>query len=236
MLYYLFIILGLLFFIEATTSTCRKCGYIIDKPESGLVLQSSLGLLSRVLVFMFTPVIGAASDGGRLLENNYDIIIPYLIIILFVFMSVLFRDRVLTVYMSLISRMTQYGSLFVRLKKDDVWKYEVKRTKKRMYSKYPFLYFIALISYVPYYLSWPVIMILLGEFNESRGLILGLSSVLNGLNTILLTAIVDPKLVQLGKAKRVICVVYDDLLSIRFVASIVSLVMMILIIGGITML
>ncbi len=54
----LYIILALLFMVESSTSISRKAGYNIDNPSTGFVFQSSISLLSRVLVFMFIPLLG----------------------------------------------------------------------------------------------------------------------------------------------------------------------------------
>ena len=74
----LFLILAFLFCVEAATSISRKSGYAINNAASGLILQSSLGLLSRALIFMFMPLIGALADTGSLYSGGYSITLSFL--------------------------------------------------------------------------------------------------------------------------------------------------------------
>jgi len=79
-----------------------------------------------------------------------------------------------------------------------------------------------LIAYIPYYLSWPLVMLLLDLFPENRGFILGISSLFNGVNTILLTIFIDPKLSQIGNYKRIVSNIYIDIIEIRILSSLIA--------------
>ncbi|MEI8668066.1 DUF2837 family protein [Pseudoalteromonas sp. B131b] len=222
MVTYLFIIMALLFAIEASTALARKAGYLMEKPESGLILQSSLSLMSRLLIFMFMPLIGALSDKGSVYENISELLFGYLIIPFFLLAIYICRVKILTLYYILTTRMLSNGSFFKSVKLDKVATSLKIKKNKPIYKKFISLYMLVIIAYIPYYLAWPSIMVLIDIYPENRGFLLGMSSVLNGFNTIILTIFVDPKLVQIGKQKRLIINLYDDLILLRFVASLIS--------------
>lgn len=227
---YLFIILSALFAIEASTSLARKAGYSTINPASGLILQSSLGLVSRALIFMFMPLIGSASDNGLLLDNILDIPINFLFVPILLLLLFNFRNKVETLFKILLIRVNENGSYFKKSKSSiELTSIGKNYNVIKGFKRFKLLYLVVLFAYVPYYLSWPIIMILLDKFIEHRGLILGLSSVLNGINTIILTVFVDPKLAQMGQYKRTISMVYDDLIAVRVVSAIVAFLLLLLI-------
>jgi hypothetical protein len=125
-------------------------------------------------------------------------------------------------------RISESGSYFKKSKNN----YKINFIKGNSFRKFKKLYLMAFIAYIPYYLSWSLIIILLDKYNENRGLILGLSSVFNGINTIIITTIIDPKLAQLGNYNNIINRVYNDLIFIRLFVAIVTF----FILGLITML
>lgn len=214
----LFVILGLLFAVEATTSISRKAGYVIANPSSGFIFQSSLSLVSRALIFMFMPMLGYLSDKNNLINDYRGIILMYLFIPFFLWLVYLFRFKIEGLYGVLLLRISESGNYFKKTKNS----YTVNTIKGNSFKKFKKLYLIVFVAYVPYYISWSLIIILLDKYNESRGLILGLSSVFNGINTIIITTVVDPKLAQLGKYNNLIAKVYNDLILIRLFIAIVS--------------
>jgi hypothetical protein len=206
--------------VEASTSICRNAGYLIGNPAGGLILQSSLGLLSRILVFMFLPIVGAVSDSGNIVSEYYEIALCYMMMPLGLYVLYLNKKHILFLYELLIERVSVNGSLFKSVFDSNVSKRVQK--KRSFFKKFKRLYLISFLAYVPYYVSWPIIILLLGVFNENRGLILGLSSVLTGINTLVLTTIVDPKLIQIGRCRKVISIVYNDLIKIRIYSSLLG--------------
>ena len=73
----LFILIGLIFLVELSTSISRKAGYVIGNPSSGFIFQSSLALVSRALVFMFIPILGYLSDKNLLSESYLKILLLF---------------------------------------------------------------------------------------------------------------------------------------------------------------
>lgn len=208
---------------ESATSLSRKAGYKINNPSTGFVFQSSLSLISRALSFMFMPLLGFLADKNDLIQSHFHLLILYWILPISLFFVCFFRSKIEFIFSVLLYRMDKEGSFF---KKTDISKLPTVKTRcdkpLRKYKKFKKLYNIFLLSYIPFYLSWPVIIVLLQEFNEYRGTILGLSSVFNGINTILITIFIDPKLTQLGNYSKLIQVIYLDLVLLRLIASIIG--------------
>jgi hypothetical protein len=65
-----FFILAVLFSIEALTSLSRLAGYNVNRSEGGFILQSSMAMVSRVLVFFMLPIIGFMGDSGYFYTLN----------------------------------------------------------------------------------------------------------------------------------------------------------------------
>lgn len=220
MILLLFLLLALLMATEACTAIARKSGYSINNPASGFVFQSSLSLLSRIMVFIFMPLLGFLADTNNLSVSDLYLILLFTPTILILLMVYLFRYKIEKVIAALLHRINIHGTFFK--KTNEIIK--IKKNKKIILKNFKKLYASFVIAYIPYYLAWPVTVLLMTEFNEYRATILGLSSIFNGINTIFITLLLDPKLTQLGKYPNIINSVYSDLLILRFIASIVSLV------------
>lgn len=226
MIIILFIILGLLNTIEASTTISRRAGYSLENPAGGLIFQSSLSLLSRALIFMFMPILGSMADSNNLLSNKIQVLYLFLLTPGFLIIINLFKINIEKIFGQLLLNINDYGSYFK-------WSsniYIVQNERKKLNKKSISFYLLVLIAYIPYYLSWPLIIILLDSFNEKRGLILGLSSVFNGLNTIIITLWIDPRLAKLGLYKNLILKTYSDLLCVRVLSSFIAFLILAIII------
>lgn len=224
MIIFLFFLLSLLMAIEASTSLSRMSGYAIKCPEGGLILQSSLALLSRMIMFMFMPFLGFLSDINQLESTYYSYILFYLLFPTALGGVYFFRNNIINLYINLINRISINGSFFsgkTSLFTNSIHKFRDDKDLKPLNS----FFILAFVAYVPYYLSWPLIILLLNEFNEYRGMILGLSSVFNGVNTILLTLFIDPMLVKLGRYSSLLASIYSKLVLLRIYSSLLSLLL-----------
>jgi hypothetical protein len=231
----LFILLGFLVSIEASTSISRKSGYMINNPSTGFVFQSSLSLVSRAVIFMFMPLLGYLADKNELLKVTSDILYLYSFIPISLFLLYIIRYKLEKVYMNLLHRMNIHGSFFKSIRDENIEVIKFKKIKSLKKTKYfKKLYLIFLLSYIPYYLAWPIIIILLTIYNDNRAMILGMSSVFNGINTIIITLFIDPKLTQLGKYNRLIQYVYNDLVLLRFYASMIAYFILLLFVLGVS--
>lgn len=217
MVFLLFCLLSVLFFVEASTSLSRLSGYHLGFPEGGLILQSSLALLSRMVMFLFMPLLGYLADTNALLIDFRFIVLFYLIVPFSLFLIYFFKYKFIGIYKVLILSVKSYGTFFKFLSVG-VAPHGPKYKRVRLKALRKF-YFLVFFSYIPYYLAWPALIFLLREFPENRAMIIGLSSVFNGINTIILTMFVDPKLIQFGKYSYINQSIYFDLIVCRWVAS-----------------
>lgn len=223
----LFIILSILFVIEASTSLARLAGYFLKFPEGGLVLQSSLSLFSRMLMFIFMPYLGYLADDDNLYNELWEIFLDFLIVPFFLIAMYVFRSFFLDNYLMLIMSVKNTGGFFDFSQKFRSFSFEFKRRKIKPLKKF---YLLVFLAYIPYYMAWPLVIFFMKEFNEYRATILGLSSLFNGINTIILTVFVDPKLVSFGRRVRLLPQIYNDLVLIRvyscFTSVLITLMVM----------
>lgn len=224
-MFILFLLLSILMLIEASTSLSRLTGYLLKTPESGLILQSSLSLISRMVMFLFMPFLGYLSDKQTLTTENATLIFYSFLMPLSLILLHLINGQVMHIYTVLIKRISEHGSLFHGVsffKKTTTHKNLIFKKTNSLNN----FYFLTLLAYVPYYLAWPIVIILLDAFHDQRAMILGMSSVFNGVNTIILTVFIDPKLIKIGKYKRILPSVYFNLIKMRIIASLLSILVL----------
>lgn len=217
----MFSLLSLLMAVEASTSIARKSGYAINSPASGFVFQNSLSLLSRVLVFAFMPLLGYLSDTNSLNIGGLNLILLFALTPLLLVVTYLSRFKLEQLFTVLLLRINSHGTFFRRTNE----RVSIKKTNKSFLGRFNKLYVFFVLAYIPFYLAWPTTIILMTEFNDYRATILGLSSIFNGINTIFITVFLDPKLTQLGKYLRIINSIYVDLIMLRVMAALFSLLL-----------
>lgn len=218
----LFFLLSILYVLEASTNIARKSGYNINNASSGLFFQSALGILSRLIMFVFMPLLGFLADTSKL-EINY-----FLLFYLFVPFSILI------LYTKSKSVEYFFGRILLRLSERGSYFKKSKSAYKSMpYFKREILSLKFKISYVlvgiPFYVSWPLIILALIMFEDYRATIIGMSALFNGLYTLYLSVIVDPVLSKLGNYKNIITIVYDDIVFLKLISSTISVVLFFLI-------
>lgn len=220
LIFLLFTIISILFAIEASTSLARVAGINANNLASGLQLQSGLSLFSRALMSIFMPSLGAMADAGTLNEQN--LLVLYCatgLIPISIYIAYLSKYNIIRVYSSIAANLVERGTYLPisisNINANMICDRNISRLKKLNTFRV-----ITLLSYFPYYLSWPVIILLLSYFPDDRGLIIGLSSIMNGINTLALVLYVDPYLIKLSKHKRISNLVYHDQINMRVFASI----------------
>jgi len=126
----LFFLLTILYALEASTNIARKSGYNINNASSGLFFQSALGILSRLIMFVFMPLLGFLADTSKL-EINY-----FLLFYLLVPFSILILHKksrsVEYFYGNIILRLSETGSYFKRAK-------SIYKSKPLFKKKYSFI-------------------------------------------------------------------------------------------------
>jgi hypothetical protein len=217
----LFALISILFAVEASTSLARVAGLSTGNLASGLQVQSGLSLLSRTLMAIFMPTLGAFSDSGKFSESSLSIIffstalIPTSIIIVYIL-----RHYIIRIYQYTTTNLVKHGSYFPPgiASRNNFFEYN----KKIIVKKIKLLRIVTFASYIPYYAAWPFIIYLLSIYPNDRGFIMGISSIMNGINTLALILYVDPLLIKLSKNKRVSINIYYDQNKIRLLAALFS--------------
>jgi len=214
-------LISILFAVEASTSLARVAGLSTGNLASGLQVQSGLSLLSRTLMAIFMPTLGALSDSGRFSESSLSIIflstalIPASIIIVYIL-----RHYIIRIYQYTTTNLVKHGSYFPPGIAGRNNFFECN--KKIIVKKIKLLRIVTFASYIPYYAAWPFIIYLLSIYPNDRGFIMGISSIMNGINTLALILYVDPLLIKLSKNKRVSINIYYDQNKIRLLAALFS--------------
>jgi hypothetical protein len=197
----LFLLLSLLYFLEASTNLARKAGYNIDNASSGLFFQSALSIFSRLIMFIFMPLLGFLADTSELEINfflSFYLLVPFAIVILY------FNNRIIEYF---------FGKILLRLS-ESLYKSKLLLKKEIFSLKFKISY--VLIG-IPFYISWPLIILALILFQDYRATIIGMSALFNGLYTLYLSIIVDPMLSKLGNYKNIISIVYDELIYLKLI-------------------
>ncbi|AWI54386.1 hypothetical protein DEH84_13850 [Aquabacterium olei] len=217
----LFFILSTLCAIEASTSIARYVGIQIGSLAGGFSLQSGLSLLSRMLMAVFMPMLGYMADKGLISDVGYIFLfllslgVPCALLLV-----LLFRDWIASNYIGILRSMLTRGGYFP-FRRELVSMRRRGRFLGRSISARR-LVIVTVLSYIPYYLAWPVTMLLISRHPDNRGFIMGLTSVLNGVNTITLVLFVDPFLVRLAGLKNVSQDVYSDQLWVRILSGVLA--------------
>jgi hypothetical protein len=72
------------------------------------------------------------------------------------------------------------------------------------------------------YISWPIIFLLIKEYPENRGFILGISSFINGINSLSLVLLIDPYLIKMSNYKSLSDMLFKDQVIIRFFSLLIA--------------
>lgn len=211
----LFFLLSLLYFLEASTNIARKAGYNINNASAGLFFQSALSIFSRLIMFVFMPLLGFLADTS-MLEINYFLLF-YLLIPISIFALHSKKRKIEYFFGQILLRLKERGTYFKKAKSTYTSKVLLKKEILSLNFKISYI----LIG-IPFYISWPLIILALIIFQDYRATIIGMSALFNGLYTLYLSIIVDPILSKLGNYKNIISIVYDDLVYLKLISSIIS--------------
>lgn len=214
----LFLLLSLLYLLEASTNIARKSGYNIDNASSGLFFQSALGILSRLIMFFFMPLLGFLADTSKLKINIY--LLSFILVPLSIFLLYFYKFKVEYFFGNIILRLSENGSYFKKTNRR--YKYTKLQKRKILSQKFKVSY---IIIGIPFFISWPLIILALILFEEYRATIIGMSALFNGFYTLYLSIVVDPILSRLGRFKNVISIVYDEILYLKLVSSLIAVLL-----------
>ena len=65
-MFVLFLLISILVFIESSTSIARSVGFSLNSPYAGITLQGSLSIVSRFVIFLYSPLLGWLADTRKI--------------------------------------------------------------------------------------------------------------------------------------------------------------------------
>jgi hypothetical protein len=87
--------------------------------------------------------------------------------------------------------------------------------------KYKSLIFYIFIGYVPLYLSYPIMLILLDILPNYRATLLGSVSIINAINSVVVTLILDPKLARIRSHMRLLENTYSNIIIFKLISLVI---------------
>jgi hypothetical protein len=194
-------------------------GVLAGNQVAGITLQSSLGIISRFLMLIFMPALGYMADAKKI-DTSYIVVLNFLVAA-FLYAIYKAKNYVLTIYLRFANNVSQHGNYFKQSNIHNIFNKKIKGISVRFKT----IYIIFIVAYIPYYLSWPTVLIFLAKYPDYRAMIIGMSGLLNGFNTIVTALIIDPKLSQLSLYNRVSLQIHNDFLYLRiFSAALASII------------
>lgn len=235
----LFLLLAVLVFIEASTSLARAAGFLASSPYAGLTLQGSLAIVSRFVIFMYSPLLGFLADTSQI-NSDRIVLIPFLY--LFIPLGLLLvcglQAQILSLYLKLISTSLSHGRWLKRpaegykkTLKEIVLAYnQLPRSSAAKLKIFKKIKIITLLLYAPYYAAWPVTFLLIAQFADYRATFLSFSTICTAINTIGITLWLDPLLLKMQKQKRISIAFLQSLVYTRIESSLIVFVFILLIV------
>lgn len=227
-MFVLFLLISILVFIESSTSIARSVGFSVNSPYAGITLQGSLSLVSRFVIFLYSPLLGWLADTKKINLNLVNSI-PYLyslvpISLLAVFV---FQNQIASLYGKLLTTSLTHGRWIKQPSKGfrstikDITLRPITasfkfNTKLKYFSR---VKYIILLLYFPYYAAWPITFLLIASYPDYRATFLSASTVLTALNTIGLTIWLDPLLLKMQNHQRSSVIFLNSLVITRLWSS-----------------
>jgi len=225
MFLFIFIILGLLMLLEASSSLIRAEGYRLARPDASMTLVNAVNIGSRTLVALLLPGIGLIADLGYAPLAWYEITLFQCVIPIGVGLAIISRNFLTRLAHGRLLGLMKSGSLFFKSHSHTVRKGSDEARKRKirwkLFSKF-YLFFA--FAYLPHYLIWTLLILVLPHFPDYRATIIALTSVFNGANTLLVTLYFDPAIVGYARRRRVIPGILEDMMLARLVSGLMSVV------------
>lgn len=237
LIFIIIFLLSLIYLVEASTSIARAEGIRMGHPVAGYTLQNSLGVASRSISLLLTPLIGFSADTHAFNKSSLNIIIATFILPSVLMLLLSSAKPVARLYRTLIHNMASHGklyrfsdfptqiskirtvrlslSLLVDLNNSIMLPVSIFQSKPAFYK----FRLAQTLTYIPYYCSWPVTLILIGKYPEFRSTLASSTTLLTALNTLFVSAYADPFMAKATSASRLTVLLYRQFLIDRFIAS-----------------
>lgn len=219
MSFILFFIISILFILEAISLSGRLAGVYCDNVYAGFSANGLFTIISRLLMFAYNPIFGILSDTDRLNIETGEVL--YLTIILFLpmFLFIITYKNILNVLINFVKHISINGRI-LDVKLTLLFKRNKIETSKLEYKIPPMF----LITYILYYLAFPITLLLVSKFNSYRATIISLPTILTGFSTLYLSLYMDPKLSKHNVYDLKLYNTYYSLAIIKLIALIISLI------------
>jgi hypothetical protein len=211
MIFALYLLLASIMSVEACSSLARYSGYHIQNPYAGLSFQGSLSLLSRLLVFVYTPLFGFLADTEQLPRNNDLTNLAGFLLTPIALMCVKAKSDLIVFWISrVIQNSATNGTWFKAASSNKTDSVKSKKTisvslpiriRDKKHRRLKTNRVLLLLLYIPYYLAWPATLMLIAAFPKYRATLIGVSTIFTSLNTIGMTLWLDPLLVRMQEYK-----------------------------------
>jgi hypothetical protein len=216
MLHLMFIGLGALMALEFMNTYARAIGISRGALSVGMTVQNSLAVLARAISAFTLPTISLYADLGLFERHTYaEIAIANGWMPVCLFATYLFRRYLINIFYFMIKEIQRAGRLRVGY---SIFPWRERSIALRQLRGINRAFFVA---YFALYVAWPLTILCLKLLPDYRATVLSLTTVCTGINTLIITLIIDPKVAYIAKYRRVACValVYQVRLKLYAAAS-----------------
>lgn len=221
MIYIVLIALSVVLSAEFINPLARSAGVRKGSLAAGIIVQNSLAVLSRVFSMIMLPLLGLLSDTGALSKlSPFELNIAFWIIPVVLISIFLIRKKIQGILYFAVLSVIQEGKLKIGYKKI------APRTTKSSRANLRNFYFVILVSYIPYFIAWPITISCIYLYPEYRATLLSLSTTLTGVNTLLITFWIDPIVGKLAKYTRSFEKIMENIIGLKLVASLTASIIM----------
>ena len=237
-----FLLLSFLYYFESLGSVFRSVGVSISHPVSGYTLQNTLALTSRIFVLGFGPLFALLVDTQTLIVHPsvtiffFGSIICGLLIQLRMYGNIVNASEHLILTLSSSGNILRLVSVFLDMVCIETKKIFFSRTSVKHLSRHYYreryllvrLYIPAFLTYIPFYLTWPLVAFLAATHHDYRSFIISLSTLATSFNTMYQSLIQDPYFSRLERHARMFQTCTYMLVRARLHACFFSLSIMLL--------
>ena len=220
---FLFLLLSLLYGLESLSSIARSSGIWTGNIYNGIVVQNALSLGSRLIMFVFMPIMGYFFDSGNVVPVSL-ITIANIFAVTGLILVYATRNFCFKFLVKVAFNVKNKGKLgYTNQTHFDLL------SLKSYYDKKAFV-IIYILAYIPYYLAWPLTIFLLGEFSDYRATLIAFPTIFTGITTLSISLYIDPYLSKFVDKTQENVWVNASLINLRICSYIISIILVSIII------
>lgn len=214
----LFVLLSMLYCLESLSSIARSSGIWTGNIYNGIVVQNALSLGSRLIMFVFMPVMGFFFDTGNFVPVSL-ITIANICAIAGLILVYALRNYCFQFLVKVALHVKNKGRLgYTNQTHYDLLSLKSHYDKKGFIIKY-------ILTYVPYYAAWPLTIFFLGEYTEYRATLIALPTVFTGITTLSISLYIDPYLSKFVEKTKENVWINASLINLRICSYVISIIL-----------